>query len=69
MKVVEIIRDILHQFIKKFFDTVPSSLATAIKYHTNIYEAIKQHNPEAARNHMEGHIMYLIEITKEELNW
>ena len=69
VKVVEIIRDILHQFIKKFFDTVPSSLTTAIEYHTNIYEAIKQHDPEAARNHMEGHIMFLIEITKEKLNW
>ena len=69
VKLVEIIRDILRQFIKKFFDTAPSSISLAIEYHTNIYEAIKQHDPEAARNHMEGHIMFLIEITKEKLNW
>jgi GntR family transcriptional repressor for pyruvate dehydrogenase complex len=65
VKVVEIVRDILRQFIQKFFDTVPSSASDAINYHRRIYEAIKDRNPEAAQRQMEAHIISLI----KRLNW
>jgi GntR family transcriptional repressor for pyruvate dehydrogenase complex len=64
-KVVEIIRDILRQFIKKFFATVPASVSDAIEYHRRIYEAIKDRDPEGAQRHMEAHIMSVI----KRLNW
>lgn len=64
-KVVEIIRDILRQFIKKFFATVPASVSDAIEYHKLIYEAIKDGDAEGAQRHMEAHIMSVI----KRLNW
>ena len=65
VKVVEIIRDILRQFIKKFFATVPASVSDAIEYHKLIYEAIKDGDAEGAQRHMEAHIMSVI----KRLNW
>ena len=64
-KVVEIIRDILRQFIKKFFATVPASVSDAIEYHKLIYEAIKDRDPEGAQRHMEAHIISIV----KRLNW
>ena len=64
-KVVEIIRDILRQFIKKFFATVPASVSDAIEYHRRIYEAIKDRDPEGAQRHMEAHIISIV----KRLNW
>lgn len=69
VKVVEIIRDILHQFIHKFFLTMPSSVSISIGYHRKIYEAIKNHDPIEARNHMEDHIKSLIMQIDENFNW
>lgn len=65
VKVVEIIRDILRQFIQKFFATVPSSASDAIHYHRGIYKAIKDRDAEAAQRQMEAHIISLI----KRLNW
>jgi GntR family transcriptional repressor for pyruvate dehydrogenase complex len=65
VKVVEVVRDILRQFIQKFFDTVPSSARDAIDYHRRIYEAIRDRDVEAAQRQMEAHI---ISLTKR-LNW
>ena len=65
VKVVEIIRDILRQFIKKFFATVPASVSDAIEYHKLIYEAIKDRDPEGAQRHMEAHIISIV----KRLNW
>lgn len=69
VKVVEIIRDLLRQFIHKFFITVPLSVSTSIKYHKNIYEAIRRHDPVAARKHMEEHIKSLIKVINENFDW
>lgn len=68
-KVVEIIRDILRQFIHKFFLAMPSSVSISMEYHKKIYEAIQQHNPIAARKHMEEHIRSLIIRINENFNW
>jgi len=65
VKVVEIIRDILRQFIKKFFATVPASVSDAIEYHRRIYEAIRDGDAEGAQRHMEAHIMSIAKL----LNW
>ena len=65
VKVVEIIRDILRQFIKKFFATVPASVSDALEYHRQIYEAIRDGDAEGAQRHMEAHIMSLV----KRLNW
>ena len=65
VKVVEIIRDILRQFIKKFFATVPASVSDAIEYHRRIYEAIRDGDAEGAQRHMEAHIMSVV----KRLNW
>ena len=65
VKVVEIVRDILRQFIQKFFATVPASVSDAIEYHRRIYEAIKERDPEGAQRHMEAHIMSIV----KRLNW
>ena len=64
-KVVEIIRDILRQFIKKFFATVPASVSDAIEYHWRIYEASRAKRAEGAQRHMEAHIMSVV----KRLNW
>ena len=65
VKVVEIIRDILRQFIKKFFATVPASVSDALEYHRQIYEAIRDGDAEGAQRHMEAHIMSSV----KRLNW
>ena len=65
VKVVEIIRDILRQFIKKFFATIPTSVSDALEYHRRIYEAIRDGDAEGAQRHMEAHIMSLV----KRLNW
>lgn len=69
VKVLEIIRDLLRQFIHKFFITVPPGVSTSIKYHKNIYEAIKRHDPVEARKHMEEHIKSLIKVINENFDW
>jgi GntR family transcriptional repressor for pyruvate dehydrogenase complex len=67
VKVVEIIRGLLRQFIKKFFEAMPSSMNDAITYHENIFNAIQQHDPVAAKRHMEEHILSLIDRSKHSL--
>ncbi len=69
MKVVEIIRDILRQFIQKFFSALPSSISDALGYHKKIYEAIESHDPVAARRHMEEHITSVKERSKATPIW
>jgi GntR family transcriptional repressor for pyruvate dehydrogenase complex len=69
VKVVEIIRGLLRQFIKKFFEAMPSSMNDAIRYHENIFNAIQQHDPVAAKRHMEEHILSLIDRSKDSLQW
>lgn len=69
VKIVEIIRDILRQFIHKFFLTLPSGVSISIGYHRKIYEAIKRHDPDGARKHMEDHTKSLIKQIDENFNW
>ena len=69
VKVVEIIRGLLRQFIKKFFDALPSSMSDAIVYHQNIFDAIERHDPVAAKMHMEEHILSLIDRSRESVRW
>ncbi len=69
-KVLGIIREILHQFIVKYFEKEPSSVSTAIAYHREIYKAIEQHDPGAARKHMEDHIASLVKrLMENDISW
>jgi GntR family transcriptional repressor for pyruvate dehydrogenase complex len=68
VKVLETIRDILRQFIKKFFLAMPSSVSDSMTYHKRVYEAIRDHDPGAARERMEEHIKSLIDRVNESFN-
>ncbi len=68
VKVLETIRDILRQFIKKFFLAMPSSISDSMAYHKRVYEAIRDHDPTAARERMEEHIKSLIDRINESFN-
>jgi GntR family transcriptional repressor for pyruvate dehydrogenase complex len=60
IKIVEILRELLRQLISKVFRGYPENLLQTIdqtnEFHQSIFDAIKRHDPEAARRHMEGHI-------------
>ncbi len=68
VKILETIRDILRQFIKKFFLAMPSSVSDSMAYHKRVYEAIRDHDPTAARERMEEHIKSLIDRINESFN-
>lgn len=69
-KIVEIIREILRQFIKKYFESQPLSMSDAIKYHKSIFSAIERHDPKAAQKHMGDHLTsLLVKISEKELTW
>jgi GntR family transcriptional repressor for pyruvate dehydrogenase complex len=59
-KVVNILRDLLHQLLHKVFEIQSDSLAKTfnqtISFHEKILSAIEQHNPDMARRHMEAHL-------------
>jgi len=65
MKVLEIIREILPQCIRRFHLTFPERVPTTLNYHRKIYEAIKAHDPAAAKQQMEGHIGFLMQLNSE----
>jgi len=67
--IVQIMRDVLRQFVKKVVTTLPRSMSGAIEYHRNIYDALKRHDSKAARRHMEDHIKFLIKINDEDIDW
>lgn len=69
MKIVEIIREILRQFIAKFFLSMPATVHNSMEYHKSIYGAIKAHDSSAARRHMEDHINSLINRIDEKFKW
>lgn len=60
IKIVEILRELLRQLISKVFRDYPENLLQTIdqtnEFHQNIFDAIKSHNAEVARRHMEAHI-------------
>ena len=72
-KIVEIIRELIHQLIRKFFDTVAWSASDAmdrtVAFHRSVFEAIRRRDSDAARTHMERHIMDVKTRIKEEQTW
>ncbi|HZK67905.1 MAG TPA: FadR/GntR family transcriptional regulator [Chloroflexota bacterium] len=62
MKVLEIIREILPGFIRKFLESYPDAVLTNIGFHEAIYLAVKNREPEEARRRMEEHINFLIAL-------
>ena len=59
-KIVNILRDLLHQLLSKVFEIQSDSLSEifiqTIRFHGKILSAIEQHNPDIARQHMEAHL-------------
>ena len=72
-RIGEIIRDLLHQLIRKVFDTASSSVSDlmnhTIKLHRNVYDAISRRDGRSARKHMEFHIMDVKELILKSQNW
>ena len=72
-KIAEIIRDLLHQLIQKFFDTVASNVSDAmsrtITLHQNVYDAIWRGDAQSARKHMEIHITDVKKRILKSQNW
>ena len=62
MKVLEIIREILPNFIRKFLESYPDAVVTNIGFHEAIYLAVKNRDPEDARRRMEEHINFLVAL-------
>ena len=65
-KVLEVIREILPQCIRRFHLTFPARVPTTLRYHRAIYEAIEKRDAGEARDHMEGHIRYLMQLNGED---
>jgi GntR family transcriptional regulator, transcriptional repressor for pyruvate dehydrogenase complex len=65
MKVLELIREILPQCIRRFHLTFPGSVPTTLKYHQKIYEAIRARDPAAAKQQMEAHIGFLMQLNSD----
>ncbi len=59
-KIVEILRDLLRQLISKVFQNYNEQLLETIdetnEFHQGIFDAIRNHDSETARRHMEDHI-------------
>jgi GntR family transcriptional repressor for pyruvate dehydrogenase complex len=60
MRVVQTIRDVLYHFIADYFTAMPDTVKNAMEYHTRIYRAIENRDPEEAKKQMESHIHSLI---------
>ncbi len=62
IKVIGIVSDILSQFILNTILAYPMVAATAADFHRQIYEAIKAHDSATARQRMEEHMRFLIDL-------
>ena len=72
-RIGEIIRDLLHQLIRKVFDTAATSVSDLMNHtitlHRNVYEAIRRRDARSARKHMEFHITDVKELILKSQNW
>ncbi len=72
-RIGEIIRDLLHQLIRKVFDTAATSVSDLMNHtitlHRNVYDAIRWRDARSARKHMEFHIMDVKELILKSQNW
>ncbi len=66
MKVLEIIRNLLPLCIRRFHLSFPARIPISMRYHEEIYEGIKARDASAAREAMERHIGYLMQLNTEE---
>jgi GntR family transcriptional repressor for pyruvate dehydrogenase complex len=72
-RIGEIIRDLLHQLIRKVFDTAATSVSDLMKHtitlHRNVYDAIRSRDAQSARRHMEFHISDVKDLILKSQNW
>jgi GntR family transcriptional repressor for pyruvate dehydrogenase complex len=69
LRVVLFIRDLLPNVIYRAFGGSQTLQASAIKFHRQIYEAIRRQDSEAARREMENHLMSLKDLQKQFFDW
>ena len=72
-RIGEIIRDLLHQLIRKVFDTAATSVSDLMNHtitlHRNVYDAIRLRDAQSARRHMEFHITDVKDLILKSQNW
>ena len=62
-KVMDILWDVLPQRIRHI--TSPEQIPVFLGFHRAIYEAVARHDPAAARQEMERHVQYLINLNAQ----
>ena len=62
VKVLEVIWDVLPQRIRQY--TLPEHIPSFLAFHRAIYAAIARHDPAAARQEMERHVEFLIQLNE-----
>ena len=58
-RILQTIRDMLHQFIGEALVLIPGMARSALNYHGRILEAIEKHDAESAEKHMRNHILHI----------
>ena len=69
MRVVLFIRDLLPNVIYKAYGGSQTLQASAVKFHRQIYEAIRRRDSESARREMEDHLLSLKDLQKQFFDW
>ena len=64
-KILQTIRDMLHQFITEALVLIPGMARSALNYHGRILEAIEKHDAESAEKHMRDHILHIEKSTRK----
>ena len=64
-RILQTIRDMLHQFIGEALTLIPGMAKSALNYHGKILQAIEQHDVQGAENHMRNHILHIQKSTRK----
>ena len=68
MHVMEELKDSFHAYFRvKKFSTKPERKEVLLRQHKDIFEAIKQKNPEEARKKIMEHLDYVVQMITEDL--
>lgn len=67
MKVLEVIKNLLPMCMRRFHSAAPTRVPTSMRYHEEIYEAISRRDLAGARQGMEKHIGFLMQLNRESI--
>lgn len=59
--------DVLRHGMSRIFSSVDpqEAIRQVLRQHSKVYEAVRRHDPDAAREAMDGHINYIMELCRE----